>query len=153
MTPKIATQLLSPQTQNAQKVEERIKKALGDGRRVGYANPTIVPFVSREGNSKLGGTARARREASIDAYRQKLKSSTMVNPAVSMHLTETSQMQHNLSQLCSKSPDCSFNFEPPIEWKIQKLQQKLTDLGYPLPEGKNGLYLHSKINKLFSSID
>jgi hypothetical protein len=26
-------------------------------------------------------------------------------------------------------------------------------MGYPLPEGRNGIYLDGKINKIFSSID
>jgi hypothetical protein len=70
-----------------------------------------------------------------------------------MNYTEKSMMQHNISQLCSKSPDCSLTLELPIEMKIQKLQQKLGSMGYPLPEGKNGMYLDGKINKLFNSID
>jgi len=96
-------------------------KALGDGRKIGFNNPTIMPILARERNTKLDGEARARREASIDGYRDKLMQSMQYTHHISMNHAEKSIMNHNISQLCSKSPDCSMNLDLPIEMKIHKL--------------------------------
>lgn len=60
-------------------------RPIGDGRKIGFNNQNMMPILPRERNTQLNGLARARREASIDGYREKLKLSMQYKHHYSMN--------------------------------------------------------------------
>lgn len=143
---------LNPEQTRAQTVNNafvpNLRIPLRDGRRNGFFNLHLKAPLDRERSSRVAYDESFKKRASVDAYVKMAKSRESARPTRdSMQISDASELRTSrlekrslgANNECTSFAQRSVSIDVPIELKIQKLHQKLNDLGVQLPDSQRGI--------------